>query len=186
VTRTALARTVVLLEGVSDVAAVRALAERVAMSLDGVELVAMGGATNVGRYVQQSNGARLAGLCDVGEQRFFARALERAGLGADLDRERMASLGFFVCVADLEDELIRALGADGVERVIEGQGQLHLLRTFRNQPFQRSRTPVQQLRRFIGTTAGRKEQYGRALVDGLDLDRVPAPLSGLLAYVAAG
>ena len=40
-----------------------------------------------------------------------------------------------------------------------------------------------RLHRFMGTHGGRKEQYGRALVDALDLDRVPKPLDDLLAEV---
>jgi hypothetical protein len=35
----------------------------------------------------------------------------------------MERLGFFMCVADMEDELIRALGADAVERVLDSPGQ---------------------------------------------------------------
>ena len=36
----------------------------------------------------------------------------------------MESLGFYVCVADLEDELIRSLGRESVEEVIEAHGEL--------------------------------------------------------------
>ena len=35
----------------------------------------------------------------------------------------MEALGFFVCDADLEDELIRALGVATVERLIESAGR---------------------------------------------------------------
>jgi hypothetical protein len=31
--------------------------------------------------------------------------------------------GFFVCTLDLEDELIRALGIEAVERIIEAEGE---------------------------------------------------------------
>ena len=58
---------------------------------------------------------RLAGICDAGEEDDFRRGLERAGLGSRLTRTDMERLGFFVCAADLEDELIRALGAESVE-----------------------------------------------------------------------
>ena len=34
----------------------------------------------------------------------------------------MERLGFYVCVEDLEDELIRAIGAAGVEALIDSQG----------------------------------------------------------------
>ena len=173
--------TVVLLEGVSDVVAVETLARREGVDLAGVDLVDMHGVTNVGRYVRQFREVRLAGLCDAGEEQFFVRAIERDGLGEDVDREKMASLGFFVCERDLEDELIRALGIEGTERVIAAEGQLDKLRTFQNQPFQRTRSPEQQLRRFFGTTGGRKEQYARALVEALG--SIPYPLAALLAFV---
>ena len=95
----------------------------------------------------------------------------------------MEPLGFYVCVADLEDELIRALGPAMVEEVIEAQGELGSFRIFQRQPAQRPRTIEEQLRRFMGTRSGRKAQYARGLVEALDLARVPRPLDGVLAHV---
>ena len=88
-----------------------------------------------------------------------------------------------MCVADLEDELIRSLGTAAVERLIAGQGELGSFRTFCRQPAQRDRTREQQLRRFMGTRAGRKIHYGQVLADALDLTRVPRPLDRVLAHV---
>lgn len=182
-------RTVVLVEGVSDRAALEALAVRRGRDFEaeGVCVVPLGGATSIGRFLAllgpQGLDVRLAGLCDAGEVGFFRRALERAGLGSPRTHQELAGLGFFVCDADLEDELIRALGAAGVEQVADTEGDLRSLRTFRNQPAQRTRTVRQQLRRFMGTTSGRKEHYARAMVDALDLDRVPRPLDALLSHV---
>lgn len=126
---------------------------------------------------------RLAGLCDAAEEGDLRRGLERAGLGRDLTRSDMEALGFWVCVADLEDELIRALGVDAVEHVVAAQGELRPFRIFQQQPAQRDRTPEAQLRRFMGTRAGRKIRYGRLLVEALDLDEVPRPLDRVLAHV---
>src|SRR3954470_22595376 len=104
-------RAVVLVEGVSDQLALEALAERRGRNLaaEGVSIVPIGGAQAIGRFVDRFGprglDVRLAGLCDAAEQGEFRRALERAGLGSDLER-----LGFYVCSADLEEELIRALG----------------------------------------------------------------------------
>jgi len=120
----------------------------------------------------------IAGLCDAGEEADFRLALARAGLGADLERA-----GFHVCDADLEDELIRCLGAERVVRIVEAQGELGRLRTFQNQPAQRTRSVEAQLRRFMGTRGGRKIQYAPLLVGALDLARVPPPLDGVLAHV---
>ena len=113
----------------------------------------------------------------------FRRGLERAGLGSNLDLADMEALGFFVCVADLEDELIRALGADAVERIVAAQGELGSFRTLQKQAAQQGRTTEAQLRRFMGSRGGRKIRYGRLLVDALDLTRVPRPLDRVLAHV---
>ncbi len=185
---------VVLVEGMSDQAAVLALAARHGRDLrgEGVFVVPMGGATNIGHFLglfgPRGFGVRLAGLCDEREERDFRRGLERAGLGTGVtgavpDRAALAGLGFFVCVADLEDELIRALGVRRVEQLIEAEGELGPLRTFTRQPAQRTRPRDQQLRRFLGTRSGRKIRYGHVLAAALDLTRVPPPLAGLLARV---
>ncbi|MEU0526171.1 TOPRIM nucleotidyl transferase/hydrolase domain-containing protein [Streptomyces niveus] len=170
-------RAVVLLEGPSDVAAVNALAARRGRNLaaEGVCVLSMGGAMSVGRFVSLLGppglGVRLTGLCDEQERSFYDRALERAGA---------ARQGFFVCAADLEDELIRALGVGRVEELVRAEGDLRALQTFLRQPAQQGRTSQQQLRRFLGTKKGRKIQYGRVLVEALEPDQVPAPLDGLL------
>ncbi|OLZ68960.1 hypothetical protein AV521_19480 [Streptomyces sp. IMTB 2501] len=173
-------RTAVLLEGPSDVAAVDALAARRGRDLaaEGVCVLPMGGAMSVGRFARLLGptglGLRLTGLCDERERGYYARGLDRAGA---------AEQGFFVCAADLEDELIRALGVARVEELVRAEGDLRALQTFLRQPAQRGRTAQQQLRRFLGTKKGRKIRYGRVLVEALDPGRVPAPLDGLLAGV---
>ena len=91
--------------------------------------------------------------------------------------------GFFVCVTDLEDELIRSLGVAATEQLIHAQGELGSFRTFAKQPAQRDRPREQQLRRFLGTRSGRKIRYGHVLAAALDLTRVPRPLAGVLAHV---
>jgi hypothetical protein len=182
-------RTVVLVEGASDQVALEALAARRGRDLaaEGVAVVPMGGAGNVGRFLELFGpgglDVRLAGLCDAGEEAEFRRGLERAGLGAGLGRAGMEALGFYVCVADLEDELICCLGAAAVERVVATQGELGSFRTFQRQPAWRGRSSQAQLRRFIGTHSGRKVRYARLLVDALDLACVPRPLNRLLAHI---
>jgi hypothetical protein len=191
---------VVLVEGLSDRAAVEALATRRGRDLraEGVCTVPMGGATNLGHFLDllgpRGRDVRLAGLCDAAEAPGFRRALQRAGLTADptpadpvpadpVPADLLDRIGFFVCVADLEDELIRSLGTARVEQVVADQGELGPLRTFSKQPFQRERTRAEQLRRFMGTRSGRKIQYARALAEALDPARVPDPLARLLAWV---
>lgn len=179
------AATVVLVEGESDRLAVAALARRAGRDLaaEGVAVLAMGGATNVGRHVSAlgpgGRELRLAGLCDAAEAPYFRRALARAGVGdGPLERH-----GFFVCDADLEDELIRALGLPAAERVVADLGEAGRLATFRNQPAQRGRPGAAQLRRFLGTRSGRKASYAAALVGALPDGAAPPPLARLLAHV---
>jgi len=183
------ARAIVLVEGISDQIALETLAARRGRDLagEGISIVPIGGAQAVGRFLarfdQERSDATLAGLCDEREEDVFRRGLERAGLGSKLTRVEMERLGFYVCVADLEDELIRALGPASVEAVIDSQGDLGSFRTFQKQPAWRGRSIEGQLRRFMGSADRRKIRYARLLVAALDLDRVPRPLDGVLAHV---
>jgi hypothetical protein len=183
------ASALVLVEGASDAGALEALAERQGRDLEaeGVAVVPIGGAQAIGRFLDRLRRRglepRLAGLCDAAEEGNFRRALERAGLGANLTRTAMEELGFYVCVADLEDELIRALGAAAVEHVVEAQGELRSFRTLQKQPAWQGRAVEEQLRRFMGSGGRRKIRYARLLVEALDLSRVPRPLRGVLGHV---
>jgi hypothetical protein len=182
------ARTVVLVEGVSDQLALEALAERRGRNLaaEAIAVVPIGGSKNIGSFLDlfgpHGLDLRLAGLCDAGEEGDFQRALERAGLGSNLTRADMERLGFYVCVADLEDELIRALGATAVERVIESQDELASFRSLQKQPAWRGRRVEEQLRRFFGSKGNRKSRFGALLVQALDPAQVPRPLDGVLAH----
>lgn len=183
-------RAVVLVEGISDRVALETLARRRGWNLDGegISIVSIGGAHAVGRFLSRLDArgtdVRLAGLCDAGEEGNFRRGLERAGLGADLTRVDMERLGFYVCVADLEDELIRAIGAASVEKVLDAQGDLGSFRTLQKQPAWRGKATEEQLRRFMGSGSRRKVRYARLLVEALDLARVPRPLDRVLAHSA--
>jgi hypothetical protein len=183
------ARTVVLVEGISDQRALEALAERRGRNLDAesVSIVPIGGAHAIGSFLDlygpRGIDVRLAGLCDAGEEGHFRRGLERAGLGSNLTRADMERLGFYVCVADLEDELIRALGAASVEQIVDAHGDLGSFRTLQKQPAWQGRAKEKQLRRFMGSGGSRKIRYARLLVDALDLTRVPRPLDRVLAHV---
>lgn len=176
--------TVVLVEGLSDHIALETLARVRGQNLrdEGIEVVAMGGATNAHRFISlfgpHGRDLRLAGLYDSAEGEHFRRSLARAGMGDDLE-----SRGFFMCVRDLEDELIRCLGGARIEGIIESQGELSSLRRMQNEPFHRGRTHHQQLHRFLGVHSGRKYRYARLLAEALDPARVPAPLDALLAWL---
>jgi hypothetical protein len=182
-------RTVVLVEGESDRVALAAVAARHGRDLaaEGVALVAMGGITNIRafalRYGPLGLGLPLAGLYDAPEEAHVRRGLAAAGLVVG---DRLEDLGFFRCTADLEDELIRAHGIVGVERVIEAAGETRSLLRLAGMPAQRGWRREAVLRRFFGSRSGRKARYAALLVEALDPDRVPAPLTAVLATRRTG
>jgi hypothetical protein len=163
---------VILVEGISDKIAVETLAERYGRDLaaEGVSVLAIGGAHSIRRVIEGLGaGVTVVGLCDSREQAEFQRAL---------------GTNYYVCVEDLEDELIRALGAAAVEAVVDAQGDLRAFRTLQKQSAWNGRPVEEQLRRFMGSGGRRKIRYARFLVDALDLSRVPRPLDAVLAHVA--
>ncbi len=180
---------VLLVEGASDRIAIETLAGRIGFDLtaNGVSVIEMGGATQIGAYLDQYGprglGVKLAGLYDAGEAAVISRNLSRAGLGSNLTPENMESLGFYMCVDDLEDELIRSVGMATIEQVAESAGDLRSFRTLQGQPAWRGRPPDQQFRRFLGAGAQRKIRYARLLVQAMDLTRIPRPLELVLEHV---
>ena len=184
--KVAAAEAVVLVEGVSDQIAVDTLAARRGRDIAAERVVVLptGGVHAMGRYLMQFGpagaGLRLAGLCDAGEENVVRRALASAGIGSPGTRAGMERLGFYVCVEDLEDELIRAIGAARVEALVDSQGDLGSFRALQGQPEWRRQPAGAQLRRFLGSGAGRKLRYARLLAGSVDLDRLPHPLDALL------
>ena len=180
----------ILVEGESDAEAVRALAERRGIDLGRrqVHVLAAGGVTSFGRVLrsvpQQPDPVTIAGLYDQGAERHVIRALAGAGLEIDPVTPALDPLGFFVCVAVLEDELIRALGVDAVIDLLDRQGELRSFELLGKQPQHAGRPIDQQLRQFMGTRATRKVRYGRLLVEALDPARIPDPLHRVLDAVA--
>ena len=185
---TTIPRAVVLVEGVSDRRALEALAERRGriLTADGVAVVAMGGAKNIGRYLERfgprGSDVAVAGLYDAAEEPDVRRGLQRAGFGSSSSPLELERVGFFACIEDLEDELIRALGADRVMEIVEERGEVGPFRTLQKQPEWRGRPAEQQLRRFLGNSS-RKIDYAPLLVAALDLSKAPRPLDAVLAHV---
>jgi hypothetical protein len=159
---------VILVEGITDRIAVEAVAAKLGRDLpaEGVEIVPIGGAQAIRRAATQYGSAQIVGLCDVGEERWFRRVLGDAT---------------FVCVKDLEDELIRALGADRVQEVIAAHGELDTFRHFQNQVFWRGRRVEGQLRRWL-QNGGRQHRYPPLLVGAMELEELPWPLTAVLGH----
>jgi hypothetical protein len=169
-------RGVVLVEGTSDRLAVEALARRRGRDLEAerVAVVPMGGFGNLPRLLGRYGDLLRAGLYDVGEERHFLRAL------GCRDRGELERAGFYACTRDLEDELTRAVGPAGMERVLAEQDELRKFRTYQKQPAHRARPLEEQLHGFMWN---RKQRYAVLLVEALDLERVPRPLDRVLAHV---
>jgi hypothetical protein len=159
---------VVLVEGVTDRIALEAVAQRLRLDLGGIDIVPIGGAQAIRRAAARYGGERVAGLCDVGEERWFRRVLGNAT---------------YVCAKDLEDELIRALGAERVEDVVAAQGELGTFRNFQNQLYWRARPVEMQLRRWL-QNGGRRHRYPPHLIAAMEPEEVPRPLVAVLAAVA--
>ena len=165
--------TLVLVEGPSDAVAVETLARLRGTDLAAadVRIESMGGITNLGRWLAEPVEPTLV-LYDAGEAAYVNRTVERTG----------AAVHLHVCDADLEDELIRALGVPAVLEVVDRAGDLEQWEILTHQPFHRDRPDAAVLRRFMGTTSGRKVRYAGLLVEAaVELDCVPPPLAALLS-----
>jgi len=175
---------VVLVEGASDAAVVQVLCRARGLDPEGVDVRDMGGVTNVGHHLRAlDDGTRVLGLYDAPEERFVVRALR--GEGYDVrDGSDLAGLGFVLCDRDLEEELIRALGPQRVQDVLADLGELDRFRAFQRQPQWRGRPVCDQLRRFAGTTSGRKLLLARRLAEELDHTTTPAALTTLVDEIA--
>jgi hypothetical protein len=161
---------VILVEGITDRIAVEAVAAKLGRDLaaEGVEIVPIGGAQAIRRAFAEHDGERVVGLCDAGEERWFRRVLGAAT---------------YVCVEDMEDELIRSLGPSGVEEVIAAQGELETFRNFQNQLAWRGRPVELQLHRWLRSAQRRNKRYPPLLIAALEPEQIPRPLAGVLAAV---
>jgi len=158
---------VVLVEGITDRIALEAVARRLGMDLDDVQIVPIGGAQAIRRAFAPYAGERVAGLCDAREERWFRRVLGDAT---------------YVCVRDLEDELLRAIGPSRMDELLATQGDLGTFRNFQNQPYWRGRPVEAQLRRWLQASDNRGKRYPPLLVAALEPAEIPAPLAGVLAH----
>ena len=129
--------TVVLVEGASDKNQVRTLARRRGRDLEqeGVDVVAMGGATNIATFLERfgPHGLDLsvAGLCDVREEESSGADSNEGGWAEHTDRDDMEALGYHASRPRPRGRVIRALGPAAVEEIIVREGELGMWTTFR-------------------------------------------------------
>jgi hypothetical protein len=180
----------VLVEGISDQMALETAAMRRGRDLgaERVVIVPIGGAHAIGRFLTRLGPldavVPIAGVCDVREAEIFRRGLVASHVGSTRPRSATEDLGLYVCVDDLEDELIRAVGTTAVEALFDSQGDLGSFRSLQNQPAWRGQELDAQLRRFLGSGSRRKLRYARLLVEtAVDRDSVPQPLDALLSAI---
>ncbi|BAL89498.1 hypothetical protein AMIS_42780 [Actinoplanes missouriensis 431] len=191
------AASVILVEGLTDQIALETAAALCGRDLDAeqVVIVPIGGAHAISRTLSvlitpssrpalPAAKTRLAGLCDVQEEQIFRRGLEAAGLGSPRTRAEMEQLGFHVCIDDLEDELIRAVGVSGVTALFMSQRDLRSFHSFQKQPAWRGQDTRAQMHRFVRSSSRRNLRYARLLVEAAVAgNALPRPLDAVLNAV---
>ncbi len=155
---------VIAVEGTSDKVVLERISRRLGRDLaaEGITIRAIGGAHAIRRFVAElGSDVAVRGLCDENEEHLFRQVLDDV----------------YVCVPDLEGELIRALGVERMLEIVDRDSFV----TMQRQPAQRGRPVELQLHRWLRSISSRYHRYLPILVDALEPDRVPAPLAGVLA-----
>jgi hypothetical protein len=154
---------VIAVEGFSDRIVLERISRRLGRDLvaEGIRIEAIGGAHAIRRFVAElGSDVAVRGLCDENEEHLFRRVLDDV----------------FVCVPDLEGELIRALGVDRMLEIVDRDA----FATMQRQPGQRGRPIELQLHRWLRSSSSRYHRYLPVVADALEPNRVPAPLLGVL------
>jgi hypothetical protein len=154
---------VIAVEGFSDRIVLERISRRLGRDLvaEGIRIEAIGGAHAIRRFVAElGSDVAVRGLCDENEEHLFRRVLEDV----------------FVCVPDLEGEMIRALGVDRMLEIVDRDA----FATMQRQPGQRGRPIELQLHRWLRSSSSRYHRYLPVVADALEPNRVPAPLLGVL------
>jgi hypothetical protein len=161
------APTLIAVEGNSDAVVLETVARRLGRDLteERIAIRPIGGAHAIRRFVAELGpGADVRGLCDESEQHLFRRVLDDV----------------YVCIPDLEGELIRALGIERMLEIVDRDA----FATMQRQPAQRGRPVELQLHRWLRSSSSRSHHYLPLLAAALELHRVPAPLLGVLGSEA--
>jgi putative ATP-dependent endonuclease of OLD family len=174
---------VVLVEGFSDLLAVRTLARLIGVDLDGVgvSLIALEGQTLLKQhhalFGPDGLDLQLRGLCDADAEGEWIARLSAAGL-AVIDRASMALNGFYVCDPDLEAELLGALSEAEIENVIDADGALHLFTALEADPSNAGVPKAELQSRFVKKD---KVRWAPLLAAASEAPNIPAPVAAVLA-----
>jgi hypothetical protein len=151
------------------------------LDAEGITVIALDGGAGIGAYLRLFGpgglGISVLGMCDEDKETQWQTELQKAGFPAT-SRQAMQQAGFKVCVKDLEEEFISAMGATAVQGVIASEGDAAAFAAFQGQPTQASVSLPEQLRRFLHKNNTR---YAIPLVDALDLKAIPAVPKDLLS-----
>jgi hypothetical protein len=154
---------VIAVEGVSDKLVLETIARRLGRDLaaEGIRIQAIGGAHAIRRFVAElGSDVEVRGLCDENEQHLFRRVLDVV----------------FVCVPDLEGELIRAIGVERVLELVDAAAFAKM----RRQPAHRETPVVPALHRWLRSSSSRYHRYLPVLAEAVELERLPQPLVAVL------
>ena len=170
-----------LVEGISDLMALDAVAQRQGRDLvaEGIVVVPVGGAHAFEQYLGRLGNHRVGLRClvDEAEEIIVRGAITTIASTGDATGSGRDGIGMYVCVQDLEHELIQAVTPSRVEAILQREGDLGSFRSLQRQPAWRDGDLVAQLRRFLGAGSRRKLRYARLLALALDPEDVPRPLT---------
>ncbi|MEM9464321.1 MAG: ATP-dependent endonuclease [Actinomycetota bacterium] len=171
-TRARRARSVILVEGISDQIALETIADLRGRDLEAerIVVVPIGGAHavhNLIRALGDTADIRLSGLVDDAEVDLFTAAAASS--------PAFAAVRIHVCVRDLEDELIRAIEPAEFEALLDAEGDLGAFRTMQKQPGWRDRPFESQMHRWLRSISGRTNRYADRVLRSPGA-RLPAPL----------
>lgn len=177
------AETVILVEGFSDLLAVRVLATKLGIDVDaaGVSVLSLEGGDLFVHYLQLLGPAGLQldvrGLCDDDKAARWIDRLGREGFAVH-DGATMAAAGFHICVPDLEGELMAPLSEADLNAVFVAEGAADEFQTFAAQPDQQAKTPDEQRLAFIKKD---KIRWAPLVADAVPDAGIPQPIRDLLA-----
>lgn len=176
------ARSLIVVEGFSDLLAIRTLASKLGLSLDasGVSVLSLDGAGTFKYYLQlfgpQGLDVQLRGLCDQDAESDWIVKLDAAGISVG-NRSDLEAQGFYVCDPDLEAELLSALGTSTTQQIIIANEAEGSYSSFANQQVNQGKSEAEIQLAFFRREKVRWAPLFSAEIDGAS---VPSPIAELL------